>query len=176
MGAIASQITSLTIGYLTVYSGADHRKHQSPASLAFVLGIHRWPVNSLHNWPATENISIWWRHHDQPLPWWPTIYPKPIRRNAKLFLTVLQLCDREQRHAFGMLIKSHHYHYQLAYVQKFTEQSIQCHFWVITLTQFAPKTNPDGNAKKNRPNSKFLTKARYWMIYQGAFPYQISRI
>ena len=41
MGAIASQITSLTIVYSSVYSGADQRKHQSPVSLAFVWGIHR---------------------------------------------------------------------------------------------------------------------------------------
>ena len=41
MGAIASQITSLTIVYWTVYSDADQRKHQSSASLAFVWGIHR---------------------------------------------------------------------------------------------------------------------------------------
>ena len=41
MGAMASQITSLTIVYSTVYSGVDQRKHQSPASLAFVWGIHR---------------------------------------------------------------------------------------------------------------------------------------
>ena len=34
MGAIASQITGLTIVYSTVYSGADQRKHQSSASLA----------------------------------------------------------------------------------------------------------------------------------------------
>ena len=27
--------------------GADQRKHQRAASLAFVMGIHRWPVNSL---------------------------------------------------------------------------------------------------------------------------------
>ena len=40
MGAIASQITSLTVVYPTVYSNADIRKHQSSASLAFVLGIH----------------------------------------------------------------------------------------------------------------------------------------
>ena len=43
MGAVASQITSLAIVYSTVYSGADQRKHQSSASLAFVRGIHRWP-------------------------------------------------------------------------------------------------------------------------------------
>ena len=38
MGVMASQITSLTSVYTTVYSGADRRKHQ--------------------------NVSIWWRHHD----------------------------------------------------------------------------------------------------------------
>ena len=56
MGTIASQITSLTIVYWTVYSGADQRKHQSSASLAFVRGIHRWPVNSPHKWPVTRKI------------------------------------------------------------------------------------------------------------------------
>ena len=54
MGAMASQITSLMIVYLTVYSGGDQRKHQSSASLAFVWGIHRWPVNSPHKWPVTR--------------------------------------------------------------------------------------------------------------------------
>ena len=39
--AMASQITSLAIVFSTVYSGADQRKHQSSASLAFVRGIHR---------------------------------------------------------------------------------------------------------------------------------------
>ena len=41
MITISSQITSLTVVYSTVYSDADQRKHQSPASLAFVWGIHR---------------------------------------------------------------------------------------------------------------------------------------
>ena len=41
MGAMVSQITSLAIVYSTVYSGADQRKHQSSASLAFVRGIQR---------------------------------------------------------------------------------------------------------------------------------------
>ena len=56
MGAVASQITSLTIVYSTVYSDADQRKHQSSASLAFVRGIHRGPVNSPHKWPVTPYI------------------------------------------------------------------------------------------------------------------------
>ena len=56
MGTMASQITSLTIVYSTVYSGADQRKHQSSASLAFVRGIRRWPVNSSHKWPVTRKM------------------------------------------------------------------------------------------------------------------------
>ena len=55
-GAIASQITSLTIVYSAVYSGADQSKHQSSASLAFVWGIHREPVNSPHKWPVTRKM------------------------------------------------------------------------------------------------------------------------
>ena len=51
--AMASQIASLTIVYSTVYLGADQRKHQSSASLDFVVGIHRWPVNSLYKGPVT---------------------------------------------------------------------------------------------------------------------------
>ena len=56
MGTIASQTTSLTIVYSTVYSYADQRKHQSSASLAFVRGIHRGPVNSLYKWPVTRKM------------------------------------------------------------------------------------------------------------------------
>ena len=56
MGAIASQITSLTTVYSTLYSDADQRKHQSSASLAFVRGIHRWPVNSPHKGPVTRKM------------------------------------------------------------------------------------------------------------------------
>ena len=52
MGAMASQITSLTFVYSTVYSGADQSKHQSSASPAFVWG----PVNSPHKWPVTRKM------------------------------------------------------------------------------------------------------------------------
>ena len=57
MGAMASQITSLTIVYSVVYSGADQRKRQTPASLAFVRGTHRSPVNSPHKGPVTRNLK-----------------------------------------------------------------------------------------------------------------------
>ena len=54
MGAMASQITSLTIVFSTVYSDADQRKHQSSASLAFVTNefAAQMDINA-------ENISIW---------------------------------------------------------------------------------------------------------------------
>ena len=56
MGEMASQITSLTIVYSTVYSGADQRKYQRSESLAFVRGIHRCPVNTPHEDPVTRKI------------------------------------------------------------------------------------------------------------------------
>ena len=56
MSAIASQITSLAIVYSSVYWDADQRKYQSSASLAFVRGIHRWPVNSPHKGPVTRKM------------------------------------------------------------------------------------------------------------------------
>ena len=49
MSVMASQITSLTIVYSTVYSGTDQRKHQSSASLAFVRGLYhvsKWRCRS----------------------------------------------------------------------------------------------------------------------------------
>ena len=55
-GAMPPQVTWPTIVYSTVYSVADQRKHQSSASLAFVRGIHRWPMNSPHKWPVTRKM------------------------------------------------------------------------------------------------------------------------
>ena len=61
MGAMASQITGVSIVCAIVCSDADQRKHQSPASLVFVRGIHRWPVAQMAS--NAENDLIWWRHH-----------------------------------------------------------------------------------------------------------------
>ena len=68
MGAIASQITSLTSAYSIVYSDADQWNQQGSASVAFVWGIHRGPVNSPHKY--AENVSIWWRHHVFGIKFW----------------------------------------------------------------------------------------------------------
>ena len=56
MRAMASQITSLTIVCSTVYSDADQRKNPSSASLVFVRGFHRWPVNSPNKEPVTRKM------------------------------------------------------------------------------------------------------------------------
>ena len=53
MSAVASQITSLTIVYLSVSSGTDQRKHQSSASLVFVAG--EFPPQRASN---AENIPF----------------------------------------------------------------------------------------------------------------------
>ena len=67
MSAMASQITSLTIVYSTVYSGTDQRKLQSSASLASVRRIHRWLVNSPHKGPVTRKMlpfdAVIMKHH-----------------------------------------------------------------------------------------------------------------
>ena len=85
MRAMASQISGVSIVCSTVCSVADQRKHQSSASLAFMRGIHRWPVVSPYKGPITQkifhlvtplwfgsvsrqqtpqgqSIATWWRH------------------------------------------------------------------------------------------------------------------
>ena len=89
MSAKVSQITSLTIVYSTVNSGADERKHQSSTSLAFVRGIHRQQVNSPHKGPVSRKCfhlmtSTWFLSDRDPwIEFWgkrPTIYLRAISR------------------------------------------------------------------------------------------------
>ena len=56
MSVMVSLITGASIVYSTVCSAADQRKYQRSASLAFVRGIHRWPVNSPHKWPVAQKM------------------------------------------------------------------------------------------------------------------------
>ena len=86
MNAMASQDTSLTIVYSTVYSGVDEKTHQSSASLAFVRGIHRWPVNSPHKGPVTRKMFpfddvIMFNHASAYVPQWHTV----VRRQSITF-------------------------------------------------------------------------------------------
>ena len=63
MSTMASQITSLSIVYSTVYTGADQRKHQSSALLAFVWGIHRGPPRPTANY-CRSYLTLQWRHNE----------------------------------------------------------------------------------------------------------------
>ena len=65
MSAMASQITSLTIVYSTVHSGADQKK--TPTLRATGLCEGNSPVTgefSAQKASNAENVSIWWRHND----------------------------------------------------------------------------------------------------------------
>ena len=53
---MASQITCVSMVCSTVCSGADQRKCQSSASLAFVVWIYRSPVNFPHKGPVTRKM------------------------------------------------------------------------------------------------------------------------
>ena len=90
MSATASQITSLTIVYSTVYSGADQRKHQRSASLAFVRGIHWWPVNSPYKgsvtrkmFPFDDDDVIKWKHFPRYWPFVRGIHRSPVNSPHK---------------------------------------------------------------------------------------------
>ena len=80
MCAMASQITSLTIVYSIVYSCADHRKHQSSASLAFMHGYYsvtgEFPAQMASN---SGNVSISWRHH---VAYWPHLQNETLDSTA----------------------------------------------------------------------------------------------
>ena len=65
MGAMASQIASLTIVYSTVYSGADQVQKTSKLRVTGIWAgnspvTDEFPVQMASN---AENVSIWWRHH-----------------------------------------------------------------------------------------------------------------
>ena len=64
MVAMASQITSLTIVYSTVYSGAGERKKSKLRVTGFCEGnspaTGEFPAQRASN---AENVSISWRHH-----------------------------------------------------------------------------------------------------------------
>ena len=63
MNAMASQITSLTIVYLTVYSGGDKKKTSKLRVTGLCGGIHRTGEFPAQRTINAENASIWWRHH-----------------------------------------------------------------------------------------------------------------
>ena len=110
MGVRASQITSLATVYSAIYSGAAQRKHPSSASLAFVRGIHRWPVNFPHKngqqrgkcFHLTTSSWCFWNTATSPADQWVNgvngWLRVVIRRNYKIWITAVTLmrCFRNQ--------------------------------------------------------------------------------
>ena len=65
MSTMASQITSLTIVYSTVYSGPDQRKTSKLRITGLCEGNSPMTGESRAQRAShAENVSIWWRHHD----------------------------------------------------------------------------------------------------------------
>ena len=93
MSMMTSQITSLMIVYSSFYSSAGQRKHQTSASLAFVRGIHRWPVNSPHKgsvmrkmFPFDEVIMTKSPHHCDFTDIFSDISPNLVHHEWKWYL------------------------------------------------------------------------------------------
>ena len=67
MSAMTSQISGVSIVCSTVCASTDQRKYQSPGALAFVRGIHVWPVDSPHKGPVTRKMfpfdNVMMYHH-----------------------------------------------------------------------------------------------------------------
>ena len=112
MTKMASQITSLTVVYSTVYSDADQIKYQSSASLAFVWGIHRdrWIPRTkgqlrgkcfhlmtsswiFRQWHLRLNQMAVYRQHFQ-IYCIERLWPPPVDRNGvnSLILTQAKFC------------------------------------------------------------------------------------
>ena len=84
MSAMASQITSLTIVYSTIYSGTDQRKYQSSASMAFVCGDS--PVTG--EFPAQRSSNA------EMFPFSDVIMLSPPTR---LFISVLRMTTKNTK-------------------------------------------------------------------------------
>ena len=120
-------ITAVSIVFSIVYSivgsGTDQRKHQSSASLAFVRGIHRWPVNSPHKRPVMQkmfpfdDVIMTWRSCDSSECCMPMGYFYQMRLRHGYIITLFSArCDvthftysvqnyRERREMNSLLIK-----------------------------------------------------------------------
>ena len=123
MSAMASQITGFSIVYFTFCSGADQRKYQSSASLAFVRGSHRWPVNAPHKGPVTRK----WFPFDDVIMWgkcvsycFKALY-RHLTLSPHLSLLSKQFMDI-QYHVLYLLGDSHKSH------RKISSKRLQMHF------------------------------------------------
>ena len=71
MTAMASQITSLTIIYLIVYSGVDQTYIKAPRHRPLCGNSPVTGELSAQRASNAENVSIWWRHYESK--WFPEL-------------------------------------------------------------------------------------------------------
>ena len=64
LGQLDQYVLFFLFGYVlatvfsTIFSGNHQRKHQRSVSLAFVMGMHQWPVDSPHKGPVTRKMFL----------------------------------------------------------------------------------------------------------------------
>ena len=93
MSAMAFQIDGVSMVCLTVCSGADQRKHQSSALLAFVRGIHRWPIDDSY----------------EPYAWWIIGKITYICNRIKFLEIIVKIC-KSCRHRNDRCWNLQHFH------------------------------------------------------------------
>ena len=148
MSTMAYQITIRTLVYSTVYSGAEQRKHQSSASLAFVRGINsqvtgEFPAQMASN---AENVSIWWRHHEYIMGYFTLSKPKPryLPKNTETMLILIQ------------------------YIPGIRHTVLFCSYWLpvgftCTIQRHLDDTDSYDCASVSVGNSKHMGKCFAWM-------------
>ena len=100
MTAMVSQITCVSTVRFVVCSSADQREYQISVSLAFVRGIHRWPVNSLHKRPVTRKMlpkddvtcSFIFQRSGSRISLWPWRISSPLYRRVSTSITRAIVC------------------------------------------------------------------------------------
>ena len=121
MSAMASQITVVSMVCSTVCSGADQRKHQSSASLAFVREkpvTGEFPSQMTNN---AENVSMWRRHHVLSCPIISSCFVSEFIVQRWISNKGPVMCKAFQCHMYHFAVKRqkldkiHHVHYLVIY-------------------------------------------------------------
>ena len=106
MGAMASQITGHTIVYLIVYSGADKKTSKLRVTSLCVgnsPGNGEFPAQMASN---AENVSIWWRHHEQNGPYFAGDASKLfLRENCRILIEMsLELLQSDDKNDYPAMV------------------------------------------------------------------------
>ena len=117
MSAMAYQITSTSTVCSAVCSGEG--THQRSVLLAFVRGIHRWPVHGFPSQMASnaENVSIWWRHYVKHYSWLPVhkFVAREYEQGQQPLCNIKVSSHQQRKSHCGVLVRSFYPHTWLSY-------------------------------------------------------------